>query len=107
MKEYKLPTNKNFLLSLSVTAFVLMIFSTYLKITDGNYAQNNADLIIAIAMFFHIILWFVIIIDMIRNQIKNKTMWIVGMFMFSSITLITYLITRENHLQTDRKFKSI
>lgn len=107
MKEYKLPINKKILLTLAISGFAIVIISAYLKITDKNFAENFSQLALGIALIFQIVPWFVVLIDLIRNQIRNKLMWFIGMFAFGSLTVILYLINREKHLRLYKKFKTI
>ncbi len=107
MKEYELPINKKILLTLAILGFALVIISTYLKITDKNFAENNSQLFIGIALLLQIVPWIVVLIDLIKNQIHNKIMWFVGMFAFGSLTTIIYLLNREKHLRLFKRFKNV
>lgn len=107
MKEFKLPISKNILLTLAIFGFLIIIISTYLKTTKQDFSQNYSQLGIGIALLFQIVPWFVVLIDLIRNQIRNKMMWFVGMFAFGSLTVILYLINREKHLRLYKRFETI
>lgn len=95
MREYKLPINKKILLAIASFGFFFVIFSTYLKITDKNYSE----LFLGIALLFQIIPQIIVIIDIIRNQLHNKLMWLVGLFSFGPLATIIYLLNREKHLR--------
>lgn len=43
--------------------------------------------------------WFVVRIDLIKNNIRNKPMWFVERFAIGTLTTILYLINREKHLR--------
>ena len=107
MEEHKLPIDKKILLTLAIIGFAIVIISAYPKITNKNFAENYSQLTLGGALLFQIIPWFVVLIDLIRNQIRNKLMWLVGMFAFSSLTVVLYLINREKHLRLYKKFKTI
>lgn len=103
MREYKLPINKKILLAIASIGFFFVILSTYLKITDKNYSE----LFLGIALLFQIIPQIIVIIDIIRNQLHNKLMWLVGMFSFGSLATIIYLLNREKHLRLYKRFENI
>ena len=107
MKEHKLPIPKKILLTLAIIGFLIVIIGTYLKLTNKDFSENYSQLGIGIALIFQIVPWFVVLIDLIRNQIRNKTMWFVGMFAFGSLTVILYLINREKHLRLYKRFETI
>ena len=107
MKEHKLPIPKKILLTLAISGFLILIIGTYLKLTNKNFSENYSQLAIGIALVFQIVPWFVVLIDLIRNQIRNKTMWFVGMLAFGSLTMILYLINREKHLRLYKRFETI
>lgn len=107
MKEFKLPISKNILLTLAIFGFLILIIFTYLKTTKQDFSQNYSQLGIGIALLFQIVPWFVVLIDLIRNQIRNKMLWFVGMFAFGSLTVILYLINREKHLRLYKRFETI
>ena len=107
MKEHKLPIPKEILLALAIIGFLLVIICTFLKITNKDFSENYSQLGIGIALLFQIVPWFVVLIDLIRNQIRNKIMWFVGMFAFGSLTVILYLINREKHLRLYKRFETI
>lgn len=107
MKEYELPINKKILLTLAILRFAFVMFTIYMKITDKNFAENYSHLFIGIAFLLQIIPWIVVLIDLTRNRIHNKTMWFVGMFAFGSLTTILYLLNREKHLRLYKRFKNV
>ena len=107
MKEHKLPIPKEILLTLAIFGFLIVIISAYLKIYNKDFSQNYSELGFGIALLFLILPWFVVLIDLIRNHIRNKIMWFVGMFAFGSLTVILYLINREKHLRLYKKFETI
>lgn len=43
--------------------------------------------------------WIVVISDMARSKIYNKTFWIMSMFIFAPIAVIVYLIQRNKLLK--------
>ena len=106
MKEHKLPIPKKTLLALAIIGFLLVIICTALKITNKDFSENS-QLGIGIALLFQIVPWIVVLIDLIRNKIRNKIMWFVGMFAFGSLTVILYLINREKHLRLYKRFETI
>ncbi|WOC53048.1 hypothetical protein BPO_2401 [Bergeyella porcorum] len=103
MREYKLPINKRILLTIASVGLFFVIISTYLKIIDKNYSE----LLLGIALLFQIIPQIIVLIDIIRNQLHNKLMWLVGMFTFGPLATIIYLLNREKHLRLYKRFENI
>ena len=104
MKEHPLPINKGILLMFAIIGFLMLIISTYLKITKS---EINLDLLLVIALVLQFFPWIIVFIDIFRNQIQNKLMWFVGMFALSSLTVVLYLITRKNHVRLHSRLKNI
>ncbi|MCB7480969.1 PLDc N-terminal domain-containing protein [Gramella sp. ASW11-100T] len=53
------------------------------------------------------IFWLIILMDMIRNEIRDKTFWILSMIFLPFFAPIVYIFRRKNliHLE-ENKFKS-
>ena len=99
MKEHKLLIPKKILLPLAIIAFLIVIIISYFKLTNKTFSENYSQLGLVIALIFQFIPWFVVLIDLIKNNIRNKTMWFVGMLAIGTLTTILYLINREKHLR--------
>ena len=95
MSDQKLPINKNILLSLAIIGFIITILAAYSKISGNDFVNNNLHTLLFLAMISQFIPWIIVLIDLIKSKINNKLFWIIGMFAFSSITVIFYLLNRN------------
>ena len=55
--------------------------------------------LLSISIVFTLLAIFVVLLDIIKNPIKNKFLWIVPLFFTGNIVTIIYLINREAHLR--------
>lgn len=99
MKEYKLLINKKILLGLAIIGFVILATTTFLEILNNDFSGDYPRLIQGIGIAFMIVPWVNVLIDILRNPIKNKFMWFVGLFTPGPLTMFLYLINRETHLR--------
>jgi len=56
-----------------------------------------------VGRFLFIATWIVVISDMARSKIYNKTFWIMSMFIFIPITVLVYLFHRDRLLKWGAK----
>lgn len=70
------------------------------KLQHQEFSQNL--LTAGVAIFFST--WIIIMGDIIKNKIYNKTFWIIAMLITPSITSIFYLIQRNKLLKLGYKF---
>lgn len=89
--------NNNFKISIK-TVWVLVIgsllitaFGAYTKIQHWGSSQ----LLLTIGIILFSSTWIIVISDMAKNRIYNKTFWIMSMFILPSISLLIYLIRRN------------
>ena len=105
MKEHSLFIDKKIILPFAIISliglFVSLLSKTY------QIESPYLDLVIYIALVLQLITWMVVIVDIIRNPIHNKTMWYTGMLVMGPLTSSLYLINREKHLRLYKKFKTI
>ena len=78
----------------------LTIIGALAKIQQWEFSQ--IFLTVGLMLFFST--WIIIISDMVKNKIYNKTFWIITMFIIPSITTIFYLIQRKKLLRLGQKF---
>jgi len=76
------------------------IFSVIFKMKHLGF--ESLFLIIAITLFFSS--WIIIVGDMAKQNIYNKTFWIMSMFIISPIASVSYLIMRDKLLRLGSKF---
>ncbi|MFZ4724683.1 MAG: hypothetical protein ACOYMD_04490 [Paludibacter sp.] len=57
---------------------------------------------VSFIVFF--VTWIIVISDMTKNKIYNKSFWITSMFVLPSITAIFYLIRKDNLIKFEARF---
>jgi len=84
---------------LAIGNLLLTIFGALAKIQHWNFSQ--VYLTIGLMLFFST--WIIILSDMVKNKIYNKTFWILTMFIMPFIATIFYLIQRNKLLRLGQK----
>jgi hypothetical protein len=75
--------------------FLLTIVGALAKIQDWEFYQ--IFLTVGLTVFFTT--WIIMLSDMIKNKIHNKTFWVLTMFILPTIAIIFYLIQRNKLLK--------
>jgi len=98
--------NKDFKISFK-TVWVLVIGNIFLtilgalaKIQHWDYSQ----ILLTIGLMLFFSTWIIILSDMVKNKIYNKTFWIMTMFIMPSIATIFYMIQRNKLKRLGEKF---
>lgn len=99
MKTYPLLIPKNIILPISILGLILTVIGTLMKLNHWNFGAITPNMILGVSTIFSLIALFVVIIDITRNPLKNKFLWIVPLFFTGNIVTIIYLINREAHLR--------
>jgi hypothetical protein len=107
MKEHKLFIDKTIILPIAMFSFMGLFISFLSKTHQIEFESPYLDLAISFTVVLQFITWMVVIVDIIRNPIHNKTMWYMGMIVMGPLTAILYLINREKHLRLFKRFKTI
>lgn len=108
MDEHKLLINKKILIIFTITGTILSIVVSLQFLIKSSYENVFLLFLAPIAVFFHSIPWLIVFIDLIRIPIRNKTMWFIGLFsVYTSLTIILFLINREKHLRLYKRCKTI
>jgi len=93
---------------ISVQTVWVLVTGNTLMLTIGALAKiqhwefSRILLISGLILFF--LSWIIIIIDMAKNKIYNKTFWIISMFILPSITSIFYMFQRDRLKRLYAKF---
>ncbi|WP_445458564.1 GldL-related protein [Flavobacterium sp. HNIBRBA15423] len=74
---------------------MLIIVGTFMKIQHWEFSQ--IFLTVGLTVFFTT--WIIMLSDMIKNKIHNKTFWVLTMFIIPTIAIILYLIQRNKLLK--------
>jgi hypothetical protein len=99
MNENKLPIPKNRLLSILCFNLGILMYAAIAK--TYNLEFSNFIYGASISAFF--ITWFIVVIDMKRNEIFNKVFWLLSMFIIPHISSILYVIQREKIIRLYQK----
>ena len=70
---------------------LLTIVALYAKIMHWEFSQ--VMLTVGIMLFFST--WVIILGDMVKNNIYNKSFWVTSMFIFPAVSPLVYLIRRN------------
>lgn len=84
---------------LVVGNILLTVFGAFAKIQHWNYSQ----ILLTIGLMLFFSTWVIILSDMVKNKIYNKTFWIITMFIMPSIATIFYMIQRNKLIRLGGK----
>lgn len=84
---------------LVVGNILLTVFGAFAKIQHWNYSQ----ILLTIGLMLFFSTWVIILSDMVKNKIYNKTFWIITMFIMPSIATIFYMIQRNKLIRLGEK----
>lgn len=84
---------------LVVGNILLTVVGAFAKIQHWDYSQ----LLLTIGLMLFFSTWVIILSDMVKNKIYNKTFWIVTMFIMPSIATIFYMIQRNKLIRLGEK----
>ncbi len=79
---------------------LLTIIGALFKILHWEFSQ----LLLITGMIFFFSSWIIILSDMAKNKIYNKTFWILSMFILPMISGIFYMIMRNKLIRLGGKF---
>ena len=99
MKIFHLLTPKNIILPISILGFIFTVIGTLLKLSHWSFGIFTPNLLLSISMVFSLFAIFVVLLDIIKNPIKNKFLWIIPLLFVGSIVAMIYLMNREAHLR--------
>ncbi len=109
MKTHHLLIPKNIILPISILGFIFTVIGTLLKLSHWSFGIFTPNLVLSISMVFLLFAIFVVLLDIIKNPIKNKFLWIIPLLFVGNIVAMIYLMNREAHLTqiTQLKFFEI
>lgn len=84
---------------LVVGNILLTVFGAFAKIQHWEYSQ----ILLTIGLMLFFSTWGIILSDMVKNKIYNKTFWIMTMFIMPSIATIFYMIQRNKLIRLGEK----
>ena len=99
MKTYPLLIPKNIILPISILGFIFTVIGTLLKLSHWSFGIFTPNLVLSISIVFTLLAIFVVLLDIIKNPIKNKFLWIIPLLFVGNIVSMIYLINRESHIR--------
>ena len=99
---------KNQDLTIDVRLIWLLVLGSIVFISLGVLAKvlhwEFSTIYLLIGLVFTFSSWVILLSDMVKSKIYNKTFWIISMFLMPSIASIFYLIQRNRLLRLRQKF---
>ena len=99
MKTHHLLIPKNITLPISILGFIFTVIGTLLKLSHWSFGIFTPNLVLSISIVFTLLAIFVVLLDIIKNPIKNKFLWIIPLLFVGNIVSMIYLINRESHIR--------
>ena len=99
MKTYPLLIPKNIILPISILGFIFTVIGTLLKLSHWSFGIFTPNLVLSISIVFTLLAIFVVLLDIIKNPIKNKFLWIIPLLSVGNIVSMIYLMNRESHIR--------
>ncbi len=84
---------------LVISNFLLTIFGAFAKIQHWDYFQ----ILLTIGLMLFFSTWVIILSDMVKKKIYNKTFWVISMFIIPSIATIFYMTQRDKLIRLGKK----
>lgn len=84
---------------LVVGNILLTVFGAFAKIQHWEYSQ----ILMTIGLMLFFSTWVIILSDIVKNKIYNKTFWIITMFIMPPIATIFYMIQRNKLIRLGEK----
>ena len=95
MKHNLLITYK-YLFPIAIIGFAVIVLGAILKITHFSFYFFTGNSTLLIGSTITMLVWSVVFIDILRNNVKNSFMWIILMFLLGNLAPLLYLINRKN-----------
>ena len=99
MKTHHLLISKKIILPISILGLILTVIGTLMKLTHWSFGIFTPNLVLSISIVFTLLAIFVVLLDIIKNPIKNKFLWIIPLLFVGNIVAMIYLMNREAHLR--------
>ena len=68
---------------------------------SNNPAQEHSDIYKISGFTLYFSVWVILLFDIIKNKVRNKSFWVMSMFILATITPIVYLIRRNKVLKAN------
>ncbi len=97
-EDFKISTKIVWFLVIGNT--LLTIIGALAKIYDWNYAE----FFLTIGLMTYFTTWVIILNDIVKRKIYNKTFWVISMIITPSIASVFYMIQRKRLIRLGNKF---
>jgi len=95
MKNKDFKISKEIVWLLVIVNFLLTIVGAFAKIQQWEFSQ----IFLTMGLMFFFTTWIIVLSDMIKNKMYNKTFWILTIFIIPTFAAIFYLIRRNKLLK--------
>ena len=85
-------------MAMIIASMVLAAVAIYVRLSDPVSSLEIAPVLIPVLALLQVIPWIVILVDMIRNPVRNKALWMIGLITFGLLVMLLYLLTRDRNL---------
>lgn len=99
MKIYPLLIPKNVILPISIMGFVLTFIGTLFKLSHWHFGFITPNILLSISIIFSLLSIFIVLLDIAKNPIKNKLLWIIPLLFVGNLVAIIFLINREANIR--------
>ena len=100
MKQKDFIIDKGMVLFLVIGSLLLTLLGAIAKVEHWYFSQP----LLTIGLFLFFSTWIIVFSDVVKNNIYNKTFWIVSLFIMPFIAVLFYVIQRERLLRLGQKF---
>ncbi len=94
---------------INYTTVLILVIGNILLIVLGAIAHVQhwefSSLILEFGLALYFSVWVIVLSDMAKNKIYNKTFWIMSMFIMPGIAQVFYLIQRDKLIRLGSKFR--
>ena len=99
MKIHHLLIPRKIILPISVLGFIITVIGALFKLSHWSFGIFTPKLLLSISIVFTLLAIFVVLLDIIKNPIKNKFLWIIPLLFVGNIVAMIYLMNRQAHLR--------
>ena len=107
-KQLKLKIMENQDFKIGTKTIWFLIIGNFLLTALGALAKIQhrelSQFFLSFGLMLFFSTWIIVLSDMIKNKIYNKTFWILTMFVMPTIAAIFYLFQRDKLLRLGQKF---
>lgn len=99
MKINPLLIPKNVILPISIMGIVLTFLGTLFKLSHWHFGFITPNILLLGSIIFSLLSVSVVLLDIVRNPIKNKLLWGFPLLFIGNLIAMIYLINRDVHIR--------